>query len=64
MQGRLNVYLIDKNTLRDEKHGFRAKKGITTAIAVTGETIVKAVADKQIYAVLRDVTKTFDKTWH
>ena len=65
IQGRLNAYLTDNNIIKERQHGFRPKKGTTTAIAITHETIANALADKnQVFVVLRDVAKAFDKVWH
>ncbi len=43
---------------------FGLIKGTSTAIT-TYETIANALADKnQVYMVLRDVARAFDKVWH
>ncbi len=63
MQGRLNSFLID-NIINDRQHGFRPQKGPFTAQTVIHETIANALANKnQVYIVLRDVAKAFDKVW-
>lgn len=65
IQGRLNAYLTENNIIQERQHGFRAYKGTHTAIATTYETIANALADKlQVYVILRDVAKAFDKVWH
>ncbi len=65
IQERFNAYLNDHNIIIDRQHGFRPKKGITTAIALTYETITNALSEKhQVLVVLRDVAKAFDKVWH
>ena len=62
---RLNTFLSEKNILKDRQHGFRPYKGTHTAITTTYETIANALAGKQqVYVVLRDVAKAFDKVWH
>ena len=51
--------------MKRNQHGFRTYKGTTTAITTTYETTANALADKkQVYMVLRDVAKAFDKVWH
>ncbi len=63
--GRFIIYLTENNIIKGKQHGFRANKGTTTAISTTCETIANALADKQqVYVVLRDVAKAFDKVWH
>lgn len=65
MQGRLNHFLADNNVIKDRQHGFRPHKGTNTAITILYETIANALASKQqVYVVLRDVAKAFDKVWH
>ncbi len=63
--GRLNAFLIDNNVIKERQHGFRPKKGTSTAIATSYEIIANALSDKhQAIVVLRDVAKAFDKVWH
>ncbi len=63
--GRLNTFLSSNNILKDRQYGFRKSKGTTTAIATTYEMIANALAGKQqVYVVLRDVARAFDKVWH
>ncbi len=65
IQGRLNQFLAEKRLIKDKKHGFRSQNGTSTAIAIVYETIANALAvNRQVYLVLRDVAKTFDKVWH
>ncbi len=65
IQGRLNALLTDNNIIKERHHGFRRRKGTTTSIATTYETIANGLADKQqVLVVLRDVAKAFDKVWH
>ena len=62
---RLNNFLTENNILKERQHGFRAYKGTHTAITSIYETIANALAEKkQVYMVLRDVAKAFDKVWH
>ena len=62
---RLNTFLTENNIIKERQHGFRTYKGTHTAITTTYETIANALADKnQVYVVLRDVAKAFDKVWH
>lgn len=62
---KLNIFLATNNIIKDRQHGFRPQRGTTTAIAVIYETIANALAErKQIYVILRDVSKAFDKVWH
>ncbi len=62
---RLNTFLSENNIIKDRQHGFRSHKETHTAIATTYETIANALASKeQVYVVLRDVAKAFDKVWH
>ncbi len=61
----LILFLSSKNVLKDRQYEFRKSKGTKTAIATTYEMIANALADKQeVYVVLRDVAKAFDKVWH
>lgn len=65
IQSRLNSFLSVNNIIKERQHGFRTYKGTHTAITTTHETIANALADKkQVYLVLRDVAKAFDKVWH
>ncbi len=65
IQGRLNHFLAGRNVIKDKQHGLRSQKGTTTAIAIVYEVIANAMADKrQVYLVLCDVAKAFDKVWH
>ena len=65
IQARLNTFLTEKNIIKERQHGFRTYKSTHTAITTTCETIANALADKkQVYMVLRDVAKAFDKVWH
>ncbi len=65
IQARLNTFLTENNIIKERQHGFRTYKGTHTAITTTYETIANALADKnQVYMVLRDVAKAFDKVWH
>ncbi len=62
---RLNTFLSENNVIKERQHGFRPYKGTHTAITTTYEYIANALADKkQVYMVLRDVAKAFDKVWH
>ncbi len=62
---RLNTFLSENNILKERQHGFRPYKGTSTAITTTYESVANALADKkQVYLVLRDVAKAFDKVWH
>ena len=64
IQGRLNAFLNDNKIIKDRQHGFRPQKGTSTAITIIHETIANALANKrQVYVVLRDVAKAFDKVW-
>ncbi len=65
IQARLNTFLTENNIIKERQHGFRTYKGTHTAITTIYETIANALADKnQVYVVLRDVAKAFDKVWH
>ncbi len=65
IQARLNTFLSENNILKERQHGFRPYKGTHTAITITYETIANALTEKkQVYMVLRDVAKAFDKVWH
>ncbi len=65
VQARLNTFSSENNALKERQHGFRTYKGTSTAITTTYETIANALADKkQVYMVLRDIAKAFDKVWH
>ena len=65
IQSRLKTFLTENNILNERQHGFRTYKGTHTAITTTYETIANALAEKkQVYMVLRDVEKAFDKVWH
>lgn len=65
IQSRLNTFLAENEIIENRQHGFRTYKGTHTAITTTYETIANALAEKkQVYMVLRDVTKAFDKVWH
>ncbi len=65
IQGRLNSFLSENSIINDRQHGFRSYKGTTTAITTAYETIANALAQKQqVYVVIRDVAKAFDKVWH
>ena len=65
IQARLNSFLTENNILKGRQHGFRTYKGTHTAITAIYETIANALAEmKQVYVVLRDVAKAFDKVWH
>ena len=62
VQGRLNAFLNDNNIIKDRQHGFRPLKGTSTALTIIHETIANSLANKnQVYVVLRDVSKAFDK---
>ena len=64
VQGRLNAFLNDNNIIKDRQHGFRPLKGTSTALTIIHETIANSLANKnQVYVVLRDVSKAFDKVW-
>lgn len=59
VQGRLNAFLNDNNIIKDRQHGFRPQKW-----TIIHETIANSLANKnQVYVVLRDVSKAFDKVW-
>ncbi len=65
IQSRLNNFLSENNIIKERQHGFRTYKGTHTAITTTSEFIANAFAEKrQVYMVLRDVAKAFDKVWH
>ncbi len=65
IQARLNSFLTENNVLKERQHGFRTYKGTHTAIATIYETTGNALAKKkQVYVVLRDLAKAFDKVWH
>ncbi len=65
IQSRLKTFLAENNIINERQHGFRSYKGTHTAITTTYETIANALAEKkQVYMVLRDVEKAFDKVWH
>ncbi len=65
IQGRLNTFISENNIVQERQHGFRTYKGTHTALTTTYETITNALADKkQVYVILRDVDKAFDKVWH
>lgn len=62
---RLLKFLEENNILNDRQHGFRTKKGTTSAIALATEIIAQETAQRnQVNIVLRDVSKAFDKVWH
>lgn len=62
---RLRNYLEQNNHLPSFQHGFRRNRGTDTALTVIHETIAHHTARRdQVYLVLRDVSKAFDKVWH
>ncbi len=62
---RLDAYISDNNIIKDRQHGFRKLKGITAAIATAYEKVSQNLAEgNQVFVVLRDVAKAFDKVWH
>lgn len=62
---RLRNYLEQNQNLPYFQHGFRRNRGTDTALTVIHETIAHHTARKdQVYLVLRDVSKAFDKVWH
>ncbi len=64
IQARLTCFLTQNNILKERQHGFRTYEGTSTAITTTYEAIANALAQKQqVYMVLGDVAKVFDKVW-
>lgn len=62
---RLREYLETNNILSNTQHGFRNNRGTDTALTTMHETIAHHTANRnQVYLVLRDVSKAFDKVWH
>ncbi len=62
---RVREHLETHNILTEKQHGFRSRKGTDTALTTIHETIAHHIARKsQVYVVLRDVSKAFDKVWH
>ena len=62
---RLRYFLETHNKLPSTQHGFRTNRGTDTALALINESIAHNIASKnQLYLVLRDVSKAFDKVWH
>ena len=62
---RLRHFLETRDKLPTTQHGFRSNRGTDTALALLHETIAHNLASKnQLYLILRDVSKAFDKVWH
>ena len=62
---RLRDFLERNNIITDKQHGFRTSRGTDTALTVIHESIAHHIARKsQVYLILRDVSKAFDKVWH
>lgn len=62
---RLRTFLELYNKLPSTQHGFRTSRGTDTALTTIHETIAHHIARRdQVYLVLRDVSKAFDKVWH
>ena len=62
---RLTVHMELHGLYYDYQFGFRKGKGTCMAIATAYEWFARARAQNcQTYAVLRDVSKAFDKVWH
>ena len=61
---RLTQHLENNSLIPDTQHGFRKGRGTHTAITLAHETIAHHIANNdQVYIVLRDVSKAFDKVW-
>ena len=61
---RIIQYLEFNNLLPTTQHGFRRGRGTDTAITIAHETIAHHIANHdQVYVILRDVSKAFDKVW-
>ena len=64
LNNRLLPFLEENNLLNDRQHGFRPDRGTHTAIATLTELIAhKRTENKQVYLILRDISKAFDKVW-
>lgn len=62
---RLRTFLERNEKLPPTQHGFRTSRGTDTALTIIHETVAHhAAVMEQLYLVLRDVSKTFDKVWH
>ena len=62
---RLKFHLEENQFLSDPQHGFRCRRGIASATAVTYETAANTLAKGgQAYLVLRDVNGAFNNVWH
>lgn len=62
---RLRNFLETKGKLPHSQHGFRRSRGTDTALTTLHEAVAHSIANKdQLYLVLRDVSKAFDKVWH
>ncbi len=62
---RLNAFLADNNVIKPRQHGFRQDGRTNTTITIAYEKIAKSIVEQnQVYVVLRDVAKAFDKVWH
>jgi hypothetical protein len=57
---------IDKKNLNNKyQHGFRAKRGTHTALALIHETLATEIGNnKLVDLILRDISRAFDKVWH
>jgi len=62
---RLIPHLENNQTHNIRQYGFRPHRGTESAIALAYEEIALGLANKhQTNAILRDVSKAFDKVWH
>ncbi len=61
---RIRQFLEEHEKLPNMQHGFRRGRGTDTATTIAFETIAHHISQKdQVYVVLRDVSKAFDKVW-
>ena len=64
LNNKLLPHLEQYDLLNDRQHGFRPRRGTHTAIATMTELIAhKRTENKQVYIILRDISKAFDKVW-
>ena len=62
---RITQLLTAGNKINNRHHGFRTKRGTTTALALITEKIARTKRHRsQVNLILRDVSKAFDKVWH
>ena len=61
---KLLMHLDQHNLHNDRQHGFRPGRGTHTALTTMTELIAhKRTENRQVYLILRDISKAFDKVW-